>query len=77
MFPSDYSFEKEVGIDLKKYDFSKVKVILIPSIMGRHYAKDNQMNKFGIAKVKNIIAKVGPKIRNGTLTYSSSSLGVV
>jgi len=54
-----------------------VKVVLIPSIPGRHYLKDGQMKKYGIAKVKNVIQKVGPKIKNGTLTYSSSSLGVV
>jgi hypothetical protein len=77
MFPLDYSFDKEVGIDLKKYDFSAVKVVLIPSIPGRHNLKDNQINKFGIAKVKKVISKAGPKIRNGTLTYNTSSLGVV
>lgn len=77
MFPLNYSFEKEVGINLKNYDFSTVKIVLIPSVAGRFYLKDNDMKKYGIAKVKHVISNAGPKIKNGTLTYNTSSLGVV
>jgi hypothetical protein len=50
---------------------------LIPSIPGRHTIKDGSMKKFGMAKVKNVLKEIGPKIKKGSLTYNSSSLGVV
>ena len=50
---------------------------MIPSIPGRHTIKDGSMKKFGMAKVKNVLKEIGPKIKKGSLTYNSSSLGVV
>lgn len=62
---------------MTKYDFSEVKVVLIPSIPGRHSIKDGTMRKFGMAKVKSVLKEIGPKIKKGSLTYNTSSLGVV
>jgi hypothetical protein len=74
MLPYNYSFFKEVGIDLNKYDFSKVRAILIPSVKGIHYPLNDDMFKFGIGKVKHIIENFGPKFESGTLAYCSSSV---
>lgn len=35
------------------------------------------MKLYGMAKVKSVIQEIGPKIKKGTLTYNTSSLGVV
>lgn len=54
-----------------------MKVVLIPSIPGRYTVKDGMMKKFGMAKVKHILKDLGPKIKKGSLSYNTSSLGVV
>jgi hypothetical protein len=64
-------------VDLSKYDFSNVSIVLIPSIPGRHTLKDGTMQLYGLAKVRHIMQSMGPKIKKGTLTYNTSSLGVV
>ena len=64
-------------MDLSKYDFSNVSIVLIPSIPGRHTLKDGTMQLYGLAKVRHIMQSMGPKIKKGTLTYNTSSLGVV
>jgi hypothetical protein len=55
MMPKSFEFEKEMGIDFKKYEFVNIKVVLIPSIPGKHSLKDGEMNKYGMAKVKSVI----------------------
>ncbi len=35
------------------------------------------MKKYGMAKVKHIIKSLGPKYKSGTLTYNTSSLGLI
>ena len=62
---------------MNKYDFSEVKVVLIPSIPGRHAQKDGPINKYGMAKVRSVMRKSGRKIKKGSVCYSTSSLGNV
>ncbi len=52
-------------------------MVLIPSIAGWYKEKDGEMDKYGMAKLKSVMKEIGPKIKKGTLSYNTSSLGVV
>ena len=68
------TYLNEIGIDLSKYVFKDIRVVLIPSIPGRHQSK--QMEKQGIVKLKNIMRKFN-KMKKPKLTYHSTSLGTL
>ena len=68
------NFLMQIGIDLSRYLFQNIKVVLIPSIPGRH--QQQEMQKQGIIKLKNIMKKFN-KLEKPKITYCSTSLGTL
>ena len=77
MYPLTFNFQKETGINFENYEIKGIDLVLIPSIPGRHTEKDREMQKYGLGKVQHIMKLIGPTIKNASMTYNSSSLGVI
>lgn len=60
-------------VKLEDYSFKDIKVVLIPSLVGRF--KDVAMDKVGLGKVRRVMKKNHIKMKNATLTANSTSLG--
>ncbi len=77
LFPTDFNFSKESGIELHNYIFQGLdNIVLIPSIPGK-YQKDKEL--YGIQKVKSLMRKklLTKKKVAAKLTYNSTSLGTL
>lgn len=73
MQPKAIDILSEMKIDLEKYSFEDVSVVLIPSLPGRF--KGQFLDRVGIAKVKKIMGKCTHHFKKPVVTYNCTSLG--
>jgi hypothetical protein len=60
-------------IDLNKYDFKGINVVLIPTLPGRF--KGQYLDKVGLGKLKKIMTRCNLHFKKPVMTYNSTSLG--
>lgn len=73
MQPKGMEILKEMKIDLEKYSFKGINVILIPSLPGRF--KGGMQDKVGLGKVRKVMNRCTKQFKKPLITYNSTSLG--